>query len=41
VVAAVDKKEGGFFQRIDVQPSVDFGKLEEILVLIPKRDRKP
>ena len=38
VVAAVDKKEGGLFQRIDVQPSVDFGKLEEILVLILQKD---
>jgi rod shape-determining protein MreC len=41
VVAAVDKKEGGFFQRIDVQPSVDFGKLEEVAVLDPQKDRKP
>ncbi len=41
VVAAVDKKEGGFFQRIDVQPSVDFGKLEEVAVLNPRKDRKP
>ena len=41
VVAAVDKKGGGFFQRIDVQPSVDFGKLEEVVVLNPQRDRKP
>lgn len=38
VVAAVDKKEGGLFQRIDVQPSVDFGKLEEILVLVLQKD---
>lgn len=40
VVAAVDKKEGGFFQRIDVHPSVDFGKLEEVAVLIPRKDGK-
>lgn len=38
VVVAVDKKEGGLFQRIDVQPSVDFGKLEEILVLVLQKD---
>lgn len=38
VVASVDKKEGGLFQRIDVQPSVDFGKLEEILVLVLQKD---
>ena len=41
VVSAVHKKEGGLFQRIDVQPSVDFAKLEEILVLIPRKDPKP
>ncbi|MBA4396185.1 MAG: rod shape-determining protein MreC [Syntrophus sp. (in: bacteria)] len=41
VVTAVDKKEGDFFQRIDVQPSVDFGKMEEVAVLIPRKDRKP
>jgi rod shape-determining protein MreC len=40
VVAAVDKKEGAFFQRIDVQPSVDFGKIEEILVLNLQKDSK-
>jgi rod shape-determining protein MreC len=41
VVAAVDKREGAFFQRIDVQPSVDFGKLEEVLVLNLRKDAKP
>lgn len=41
VVAAVDKKEGGFFQRVDVQPSVDFSKLEEVAVLNPQKDHKP
>jgi rod shape-determining protein MreC len=41
MVAAVDKKEGGFFQRIDVHPSVDFGKLEEVVVLNPQKDHKP
>jgi rod shape-determining protein MreC len=40
VVAAVDKKEGGLFQRIDVRPSVDFGKLEEVLVLVLQKDHK-
>lgn len=41
VVAAVDRKEGGFFQRIDVRPSVDFGRLEEVAVLNLQKDRKP
>jgi rod shape-determining protein MreC len=40
VVAAIDKKEGAFFQRIDVRPSVDFGKLEEVLVLNLQKDSK-
>jgi rod shape-determining protein MreC len=39
-VAAIDKRNGGLFQRIDVQPSVDFSKLEEIVVLILKKDSK-
>lgn len=39
-VSAVDKKEGAFFQRIDVQPTVDFGKLEEVLVLKLQKDFK-
>jgi rod shape-determining protein MreC len=29
--------EGGLFQRIDVAPAVDFGKLEEVIILIPGR----
>jgi rod shape-determining protein MreC len=40
VVASVDKREGAFFQRIDVQPSVDFGRLEEVLVLSLRKDSK-
>jgi rod shape-determining protein MreC len=40
VVASIDKKEGAFFQRIDVRPSVDFGKLEEVLVLNLQKDSK-
>jgi len=40
VVSAVDKKEGGLFQRIDVQPSVNFNKLEEILILMPRKDHR-
>ena len=39
-VAAIDKRDGTLFQRIDVQPSVDFSKLEEIVVLILQKDSK-
>jgi rod shape-determining protein MreC len=39
-VTAIDKRDGGLFQRIDVQPSVDFSKLEEIVVLILQKDSK-
>jgi rod shape-determining protein MreC len=38
LVAAIDKRDGALFQRIDVQPSVDFSKLEEIVVLILQKD---
>jgi rod shape-determining protein MreC len=34
VVTGVSRKEGGLFQRIDVAPAVDFGKLEEVMALI-------
>lgn len=33
VVTKVSKKEGGLFQAVDVAPAVDFGKVEEVLVL--------
>ena len=39
-VVAIDKRDGTLFQRIDVQPSVDFSKLEEIVVLILQKDSK-
>lgn len=35
VVIKVSRKEEGLFQKIDVAPAVDFGKLEEVLALIP------
>ena len=35
VVTKVSRKEEGLFQKIDVAPAVDFGKLEEVLALIP------
>ena len=34
VVTGVSRKEGGLFQKIDVAPAVDFGKLEEVMALI-------
>ena len=41
VVTKVSRKEEGLFQKIDVAPAVDFGKIEEVLALIPNaRDGK-
>jgi rod shape-determining protein MreC len=34
VITGASRREGGLFQKIDVAPAVDFGKLEEVLVLI-------
>lgn len=34
VVTRVDKSRSGLFQQIDVSPSVDFEKIEEVLVLL-------
>jgi rod shape-determining protein MreC len=34
VVTGASRKEGGLFQRIDVAPAVDFGKLEEVVTLL-------
>ena len=34
VVSRVDKKEAGLFQKIEVKPTVDFSRLEEVLVII-------
>ena len=34
IVTEASRKEGGLFQKIDVAPAVDFGKLEEVLILI-------
>jgi hypothetical protein len=34
VVTGVSRKEGGLFQKIDVAPAVDFGKLEEVYAVI-------
>ena len=34
VVTGVSRKEGGLFQKIDVAPAVDFGKLDEVMAVI-------
>jgi rod shape-determining protein MreC len=40
-VTGISGAEGGLFQKIDVASAVDFGKLEEVLVLIPESGPKP
>lgn len=35
-VSAVTREEYGLFQSVDVTPAVDFGRLEEVLVLLPE-----
>jgi rod shape-determining protein MreC len=36
IVTGASRKEEGLFQKIDVAPAVDFGKLEEVLIpLLP------
>ena len=37
-VSRIDKQEAGLFLKINVVPSIDFSKLEEVLVLIPDND---
>lgn len=39
-ITVASLREGGLFQRIDVAPAVDFGKLEEVMVLIPEKEAK-
>ncbi len=40
VVTGASRKEGGLFQKIDVAPAVDFGKLEEVVALITNAGSK-
>ncbi len=40
VVTGASRKEGGLFQKIDVAPAVDFGKLEEVVALITNAGAK-
>jgi len=39
-VTGVSRKEGGLFQKIDVAPAVDFGKLEEVMAVITETGTK-
>jgi len=39
-VTNVSRKEGGLFQRVDVAPAVDFGKLEEVMAVITETGTK-
>lgn len=41
VVIGASRQEGGLFQKIDVSPSVDFGRLEEVLALVVDPGAKP
>jgi rod shape-determining protein MreC len=41
VVTGVSRKGEGLFQKIDVAPAVDFGKVEEVLVLVTNPGPKP
>jgi len=41
VVTGTSDLKGGLFQKIDVAPAVDFGKLEEVLVPIPDTGSDP
>ena len=41
VVTGASHREGGLFQKIDVSPAVDFGKLEEVLALVVDAGARP
>ena len=41
VVTGASRREGGLFQKIDVSPAVDFGKLEEVLALVVDAGARP
>jgi rod shape-determining protein MreC len=40
-VTAIHRKSGALFQEASVQPSVDFGRLEEVLVITGERGSGP
>jgi rod shape-determining protein MreC len=35
-IVDVDSQSGGLFQRVEVKPSVDFSRLEEVLIVFPQ-----
>ncbi|MCF8034201.1 MAG: rod shape-determining protein MreC [Desulfarculaceae bacterium] len=37
-VSAVHKEKDGAFQRVEVSPAVDFGRLEEVLIILHRRN---
>ena len=41
VVTSASRRGEGLFQKIDVAPAVDFGKVEEVLALITDTGPKP
>jgi len=41
VVTGASRREGGLFQKIDVLPAVDFGRLEEVLALVAEGSTQP
>ncbi len=41
VVTGASRREGGLFQKIDVSPAVDFGRLEEVMALVIDAGAKP
>ena len=41
VVTGASRREGGLFQKIDVAPAVDFGRLEEVLALVVDAGARP
>jgi rod shape-determining protein MreC len=41
VVTGASRQEGGLFQKINVSPAVDFGKLEEVIALVVDAGARP
>ncbi|MCX7982533.1 MAG: rod shape-determining protein MreC [Syntrophales bacterium] len=39
-VSRVDWREGGMFKKVEVEPAVDFSRLEEVMVIIGQDERK-
>jgi len=39
-ISHVDWREGGMFKKVEINPAVDFSRLEEVVVLIPPGDQE-